>query len=139
MRPSAAIGRIARRTLRARQGLYQGNELFEASRAKASFAWIEDQGRKENLSPNSIGMLIHDAADRGEITREAATMLVRALLQAGLDTTINSLAAALHALASFPDEWSKLRADPGLAKNAFEEAIRFESPVQTFFRTATKS
>jgi cytochrome P450 len=115
------------------------NELFQASRAKANFAWIEEQGRRENLRPGGIGMLIHDAADRGEITPEAATMLVRALLQAGLDTTVNSLAAALHALATFPDEWTKLHADPSLARSAFEEAIRFESPVQTFFRTATKS
>jgi cytochrome P450 len=28
--------------------------------------------------------------------------------------------------------------DPSLARNAFEEAIRFESPVQTFFRTTTR-
>lgn len=115
------------------------NELFQASRSKASFEWIEEQGRRQNLRPDGIGMLIHEAADRGEITAEAAAMLVRALLQAGLDTTVNSLAAALHALAIFPDEWAKLRADPGLAKNAFDEAIRFESPVQTFFRTCTRS
>src|SRR5262249_28750931 len=98
-----------------------------------------EQGRRENLRPDGIGMLIHEAAHRGEITAEAATMLVRALLQAGLDTTVNSLAAAVHALAIFPDEWAKLRAAPSLAKNAFDEAIRFESRVQTFFRTATRS
>ena len=33
---------------------------------------------------------------------------------------------------------AKLRADPSLARNAFEEAVRFESPVQTFFRTTTR-
>jgi cytochrome P450 len=115
------------------------NEFFQASREKANFAWIEEQGRRENLRPGGIGMLIHEAADSGEITEEAATMLVRALLQAGLDTTINSLAAAIHALAVCPDEWAKLRANPGLAKNAFDEAIRYESPVQTFFRTVTVS
>jgi cytochrome P450 len=115
------------------------NELFEASRVKANFAWIEEQGRRENLQPGGIGMLIHGAADRGEIPEESATMLVRALLQAGLDTTVNSLAAAVHALASFPEEWNKLRANPGLAKNAFDEAIRYESPVQTFFRTVARN
>jgi len=114
------------------------NEFFEASRAKANFAWVEEQGRRENLRSDRIGMLVHEAADRGEISAEAAAMLVRALLQAGLDTTVNSIAAALHALATFPSEWAKLRADPNLARNAFDEAIRFESPAQTFFRTATK-
>jgi cytochrome P450 len=33
---------------------------------------------------------------------------------------------------------SRGRAGPDLARAAFEEAIRFESPVQTFFRTTTR-
>lgn len=31
-----------------------------------------------------------------------------------------------------------MRDDPSLARNAFEEAVRFESPIQTFFRTTTR-
>ncbi len=114
------------------------NALFQASSAKADFSWIEAQGHRDRLSPDGLGMRIHAAADRGEIGHDEAPMLVRALLQAGLDTTINSLAAAIHALARFPAEFDRLRASPDLAKNAFEEAVRFESPVQTFFRTATR-
>jgi hypothetical protein len=114
------------------------NEFFQASVTKADFPWIDAQGRRENLAPDGLGMLIHAAADRGEISSEAASMLVRALLQAGLDTTINSIAAAVHALAVFPGEFAELHANPALARSAFDEAIRFESPVQTFFRTATR-
>ena len=114
------------------------NELFQASTAKADFSWIEELALRENLTPDGLGMLVHDAAERGEIDSRSAAMLVRALLQAGLDTTINSIAAAVHALATFPAELAKLRAAPQLARSAFEEAIRFESPVQTFFRTATR-
>ena len=33
---------------------------------------------------------------------------------------------------------ARLRQDLTLARNAFEEAVRFESPVQTFFRTTTR-
>ncbi|HEY6456823.1 MAG TPA: cytochrome P450, partial [Steroidobacteraceae bacterium] len=43
----------------------------------------------------------------------------------------------VYCLARFPEQWDKLRANPALARGAFEEAIRFESPVQTFFRTTT--
>jgi len=113
------------------------NALFEASRAQASFDWVEEQGRRENLSPG-LGLVIHEAADRGEIGPEEAPLLVRALLQAGLDTTVNAIGATLYCLARFPDQWERLRAEPALAKAAFDEAIRFESPVQTFFRTATR-
>jgi cytochrome P450 len=59
-------------------------------------------------------------------------------LTAGLDTTVNGIGAALDALSRHPDEYARLRADPSLARAAFEEAIRLESPVQTFFRTTTR-
>src|SRR4029078_5435257 len=67
-----------------------------------------------------------------------APLLVRSLLSAGLDTTVNGIGAAVYCLARFPDEFARLRSDPTLARNAFEEAVRFESPVQTFFRTTTR-
>jgi len=63
---------------------------------------------------------------------------VRSLLSAGIDTTVNGIGAAVYCLARFPDQLARLRQDPTLARNAFEEAIRFESPVQTFFRTTTR-
>jgi cytochrome P450 len=36
-----------------------------------------------------------------------------------------------------PEQGQRLRAEPSLARVAFDEAVRWESPVQTFFRTAT--
>ena len=63
---------------------------------------------------------------------------MRSLLSAGLDTTVYGIGAAVYCLARFPEELARLRADPSLARNAFEEAVRFESPVQTFFRTTTR-
>jgi Cytochrome P450 len=41
-------------------------------------------------------------------------------------------------LARFPEQFAKLRTDPGLARTAFGEAVRYETPVQTFFRTTTR-
>ena len=70
--------------------------------------------------------------------RREAPLLVRSLLSAGIDTTVNGIGAAIYCLARFPDQLARLRGDPSLARNAFEEAIRFESPVQTFFRTTTR-
>ncbi len=37
------------------------------------------------------------------------------------------------------DGRQRLRQDPSLARAAFEEVLRFESPVQTFFRTTTRA
>jgi hypothetical protein len=61
------------------------------------------------------------------------------LLTAGLDTTIQGIAHALHCFATWQNQWHLLRADPSLVRNAFEEVIRYTSPVQTFFRTTTKA
>src|SRR5207244_2301327 len=57
---------------------------------------------------------------------------------ASLVTAVNGIGAAVYCLARFPDQLARLRSDPSLARNAFEEAIRYESPVQTFFRTTTR-
>ena len=90
---------------------------------------------RESLADDGLGARVYDAVETGDITAEEAAMLVRSLLSAGLDTTINSLAAALICLARDPEAFERLRDDPSLARTAFDEAIRLESPVQTFFRT----
>ncbi len=117
------------------------NALFEAAFANAEpvVGWITAQCRRAALAPEGFGAQIYAAADAGDLTEAEAGLLVRSLLSAGLDTTIYSLGAALTCLARFPDQWQRLRTDPGLARAAFEEAIRFESPVQTFFRTTTRT
>jgi cytochrome P450 len=116
------------------------NELRRKAieRAAPHVAWVTEQCRRANLAPGAIGASVHAAVDTGEITAEEATLLVRSLLSAGLDTTVYALGAAIFCLARFPGEMAKLNADPSLARAAFEEAIRFESPVQTFFRTTTR-
>ena len=100
-------------------------------------AWVGAQCRRDALAPEGFGADIWAASDRGDITPEQAPLLVRSLLTAGVDTTVHGISAVLYAFATNPDQWPRLRANPGLARVAFDEAVRWESPVQTFFRTAT--
>lgn len=100
--------------------------------------WIMAHCQREHLRPGGFGDQIYQAADAGEISHEQAPLLVRSFLSAGVDTTINGLGNALYALAQHPEEYAKLYADPALARPAFEEALRWESTAQTFFRTAGK-
>src|SRR6476661_5869019 len=102
-------------------------------------AYVAEQCQRANLAPGGFGAAIHARVDAGDITAAEAPMLVRSLLSAGIDTTVNGIGAAIYCLARFPEEFARLRSDPSLARNAFEEAIRFESPVQTFFRTTTRA
>ena len=116
------------------------NGLFDASMENAAEVqeWITASCRREALAPGGFGAQIYEAADAGEISEEQAGMLVRSFLSAGLDTTVSALGNAVHLFATNPVQWEKLRADPSLARPAFEETIRFETPVQVFSRTATR-
>lgn len=107
--------------------------------ASEALPWVFEQSRRENLNPTGFGAGIHAAADSGELTEEEATGVTRGVLTAGVDTTVSGIGAAIYCLARFPAQYDRLRADPKLARAAFEEAVRFETPVQSFFRTTTRA
>jgi cytochrome P450 len=116
------------------------NEFFEKAVADAEpvLTWLQRQMQRDAFAPGGFGAAIHAAADTGELTPEEAPVVARSLLSAGVDTTVSGLGAAVYCLARFPVQFARLRADPGLARAGFEEAVRYESPVQTFFRTTTR-
>lgn len=60
------------------------------------------------------------------------------LLGAGNETTTKLFAQMLRWLAESPEEWAKLRADPGRAPAVVEEALRLASPTQGMFRVVTR-
>ena len=41
---------------------------------------------------------------------------------------------SVHALATHPEQWARLQRDRSLVPAAVEEALRFDSPIQGFFR-----
>jgi 4-methoxybenzoate monooxygenase (O-demethylating) len=116
------------------------NALLEQSLAAAveATAWVAESCKRENLKPGGWGMQVYAAADRGECTPAEAERLVRSFLTAGVDTTVNGIANMLHAFAQHPAQWQHLRRDLALTKRAFEESLRWDSTVQTFFRTTAR-
>src|SRR5580693_9775881 len=91
------------------------------------------------LAPEGLGMQIFQAVDSGELDEAEAGMLARSFLSAGIDTTVYGLGNALYCFATYPEQWTVLRENPALIRGAFEEVLRFEAPVQSFFRTTTKA
>jgi cytochrome P450 len=117
------------------------NAIFEASTEAAErvLGWIHAQCARGACADAGFAADIWAAHDAGEISAEEAPILVRSLLTAGLDTTVNGFANAILAFATYPEEWHRVRADRSLIKPAFDEVLRWESPVQTFFRTTTRT
>jgi len=116
------------------------NHLFEESMQGADevIAWIMSQCERQALTPDGLGAQVFAAVDRGEVNEAEAGMLVRSLLSAGVDTTINGLGNALYCFARFPDQWQLLKARPELARSAIDEILRYEGAVMNFFRTTTR-
>jgi cytochrome P450 len=117
------------------------NDLFDKATANAGPVrdWIMSKCSRAALAPGKLGRQIFDAVDAGELTEDEAGMLVRSFLSAGIDTTVYGLGNALYCFASYPEQWAILRENPALIRGAFEEVLRFEAPVQSFFRTTTKA
>jgi 4-methoxybenzoate monooxygenase (O-demethylating) len=117
------------------------NAHFNAAMAAAAkvVPYINGQCAREALSPDGLGATVWAAVDTGEITAEEAPLLVRSLLSAGLDTTVVGIGNALYAFATNPEQWETLRQNRGLTRPAFDEVLRWESPIQTFFRTTTRA
>lgn len=100
--------------------------------------WAGQQCPREALADDGFGGDIWRAADQRNITEAQAPLVVRSLLTAGVDTTVYGISAVLYHLASNPEQYARLRKEPQLIRRVFEEALRLESPVQTFFRTTTR-
>jgi hypothetical protein len=117
------------------------NDLFNKAMANAGPVrdWIMSKCSRAALAPDGLGIKIFDAVDAGELSEDEAGMLVRSFLSAGIDTTVYGLGNALYCFATNPEQWTILRENPNLIRGSFEEVLRFEAPVQTFFRTTTKA
>lgn len=100
--------------------------------------WVMDNCARERLSPDGMGAKIWAHADAGAIAPEEAAVLVRALLSAGLDTTVIAIGNTLGCLATHPEEWGVVQENPRYARFAIDEALRLEAPFQSFFRTTSR-
>lgn len=113
------------------------NAVLRRSREKAEplAEQVKELCRRQHLAPGGIGDRIYELGAEAGLPEEDAAILVRTFFSASMDTTINGIAFALHALAHRPGEWAKLHADPDLANAAFEESLRWNSPSPYIGRT----
>lgn len=90
--------------------------------------------RAEDLTDGSVGQAIFDAAERGEIARETCGMIIHQYVAAGMDSTITALGNAIYLLATHPDQFDLMRRDRSSIPAAFNEIMRYESPIHAFGR-----
>lgn len=97
-------------------------------------AYATNQAVRGKLRKGSWADAILDAADSGAVPAEAVPVLMIDYLAPSLDTTIAGIGSAVWHFARAPEQWDRLRADPSLVRNAVNEVLRLESPLQDFGR-----
>jgi cytochrome P450 len=103
------------------------------------FAELWRERAKQPPKYDLISMLAHGEATRDLPDRPAEFMgTLLLLIVGGNDTTRNSISGGLWALNEFPDEYAKLRANPGLVPSLVPEIVRYQTPVIHMRRTALR-
>jgi cytochrome P450 len=105
----------------------------------ATFLRSVAEARRREPTGDLISAIAAEQDGETALTIREVIQFVMLLLVAGNETTTNLIGNAVTALLDHPGELRRVAADPSLVPGAIEEALRFDSPVQLVFRTATEA
>ncbi|WP_041254115.1 cytochrome P450 [Frankia sp. EAN1pec] len=94
--------------------------------------------RRANPTDDLASVIANATIDGEPIGELEAIGYYVLIATAGHDTTSSALAGGMHALLQYPDQWRRLSENPGLVPTAFDEMIRWVTPVKQFMRTAAR-
>ncbi|BBY07619.1 cytochrome P450 [Mycobacterium noviomagense] len=118
--------------------------LFERERGLAASEALREYfipilaDRRQEPRDDLISGLAQAEIDGERLSDEEIFSFLRLLLPAGVETTYRSLGNLLLALLSNTDQLDAVRSDRSLIPQAIEEAIRWEPPLLTITRVATR-
>ena len=87
--------------------------------------------KRNEPAQDVLGNLVHLRDDGDRLSEDELLGTAFLLIVAGYETTVNLIANGVLALLRHPAQMAALRADRSLLPAAVEEALRFESPLNT--------
>ena len=93
------------------------------------------QERRRQPRQDVLSAFVHADARGDSLTEEELIATCTLLLVAGHETSTNFIGNGILALLRHPDQLELLKVHPELGPRAIEELLRYDSPVQTTFRT----
>lgn len=93
--------------------------------------------RRADPADDLLSSLIAASEDDARLSADELVANVILLFFGGHETTVNLIGNGTLALLRQRDQWERLVADPTLARNAAEELLRYDSPVQLTVRVAS--
>jgi cytochrome P450 len=94
--------------------------------------------RRTDPQDDLVTKLVQSEVDGERLTKAQFDNFFCLLIVAGNETTRHAITHGTKALVDHPDQWQRLRDDPGLMPLAAEEILRYGSPTMQFRRTATQ-
>jgi cytochrome P450 len=79
-----------------------------------------------------------DVTDKRPLDMPEMLSIVQQLLVAGNETTTKMLTEMVRLLAEHPDEWAKVKTDPGRIEKVVEETLRLSTPTQGMWRVVVR-
>ena len=79
-----------------------------------------------------------DVTDKRPLDMPEMLSIVQQLLVAGNETTTKMLTEMVRLLAEHPDEWAKVKSDPGRIEKVVEETLRLSTPTQGMWRVVAR-
>lgn len=107
------------------------------SGAEPLFAYLASLPMAGVFTPGSWAADVRVAVQGGGVDPEVGYASLGAYIAPSMITTIDGMGSLLWLLATHPEQWRRLRETPELAVNAFDEALRCETPIQLFGRRVT--
>jgi cytochrome P450 len=93
-------------------------------------------GRLADPGDDLLSRLLLAEVDGDRLSEVDLDNFFSILVVAGNETTRIAIAHGVLAFCQFPDQWDRLRADPGLLETATDEVIRWSCPTHFMRRTA---
>ncbi len=101
--------------------------------------YMQDAADQRRTAPREDLMsLLVEANAAGQISADEILGASMLLFVAGITTTSGLISNSLLHLGRFPDQRRLMRDDPSVIPAAIEELLRFDAPIQTLARTATR-
>ncbi|MFE4956068.1 cytochrome P450 [Streptomyces sp. NPDC056653] len=113
-----------------RKAVSQFQEMNEFFRAQF-------EAKRARPGEDLISSLLAAELDGQPLTESTLLIYCSLFLAGGSDTTRSLLAGMALALAEYPEQLERLRAEPRLLDGAIEESLRWTTPARGFLRTVT--
>jgi cytochrome P450 len=131
------LRRLGSTVARALDGIWSLGQARTLVAADAELRELFDTQRARRLSDPGDDLISALIAEEGEsISAHELGPLVRLLLLAGFETTVNAIGNGVRWLLANREQWELLTADPTRAAAVTEEILRFDPPVQQTARVA---